>query len=153
MSEFNYPTLLEPKPFVVELPDGSKAEYILSKFPAVAGREIIAKYPSSNIPKLGDYAVSNEIMLKLMHFVAIDQGNAGMLRLGTQTLVDQHVKSWEVLAKLEMAMMEYNCSFFRDGTAYVFLQNVVEMVLEKIGAMLIPSSPPSSPTEKPPSTS
>ena len=46
-------------------------EFIISKFPAVAGREIIAKYPFSSLPKLGDYKINEETMLKLMHYVAV----------------------------------------------------------------------------------
>ena len=63
--------MIEPKEITVETQKGEKRVYILSKFPAVQGREIIAKYPLSAMPKLGDYAVNEETMLKLMAFVAV----------------------------------------------------------------------------------
>jgi hypothetical protein len=145
--------LLDPSELTLTDSAGKERIYILSKFPAVQGREIIAKYPMSNMPKVGDYAVSEEIMLKLMSFVAVDAGGK-QLRLSTRALVDNHVDSWETLAKIEMAMMEKNCSFFRDGTAFTFFEGAVRNMLAKISAILTPSSAPSSPPpEKQPSTS
>lgn len=144
--------LIQPKAFTAADGEGRERTYILSKFPAVQGREIIAKYPTSAIPKLGDYAVSEETMLKLMAFVAVDTGNGIPLRLATRQLVDNHVPDWETLAKIEMAMMEYNCSFFAKGTLLDSLQGVVLKVLARISEISTPSSDQSSPKEKPHST-
>lgn len=116
--------MIEPKEIEIENPDGSKSAYILSKFPAVQGREIIAKYPMSAMPKLGDYAVNEETMLKLMAFVAVPRDSGEPLRLNTRALVDNHVKSWETLARIEMAMMEYNVSFFANGKGSTFLEAI-----------------------------
>src|SRR5262249_48181405 len=115
------------------------------------GREIVAKYPISALPKLGDYAVSEETMLKLMSFVAVDN-NGQPLRLSTKALVNNHVPDFETLAKIEMAMFEYNCSFFRNGTLSDSLQRVVRQVLARISEMSIPSSAKSSPADSPPTT-
>lgn len=117
--------LLEPKEVEIDLPDGTKKTYILSKFPAIQGREIVCKYPLSGMPKLGDYQVNEETMLKLMGFVAVPHGD-GVLRLSTKELVNNHVKSWETLAKLEIGMMEYNCSFFGNGQGSTFLSGLAQ---------------------------
>lgn len=117
--------MIEPKEVEIENPDGTKSRYILSKFPAVQGREIIAKYPLSAMPKLGDYAVNEETMLKLMAFVAVPREGGEPLALTTRALVDNHVKSWETLARVEMAMMEYNVSFFGNGKGSTFLEAIV----------------------------
>lgn len=117
--------LLEPKEVEIDLPDGTKKIYILSKFPAIQGREIVCKYPLSGMPKLGDYQVNEETMLKLMGFVAVPHGD-GVLRLSTKELVNNHVKSWETLAKLEIGMMEYNCSFFGNGQGSTFLSGLAQ---------------------------
>lgn len=151
MAEITLPNLLQPKEMEIADGDGVKRTFILSKFPAVQGREIIAKYPTSAIPKLGDYAVSEETMLKLMAFVGIKNGDQ-VLRLQTRALIDNHVPDWETLAKIEMGMMEYNCSFFRNGTLSVFLGDVVQKVLAKISEISTPSSARSSQTNSPPST-
>jgi hypothetical protein len=143
--------LLDPSPFTVTDQNGKERHFTLSKFPAVQGREIVAKYPTSALPKLGDYAVCEEIMLKLMSFVAVEiQGKP--LRLTTRALVDNHCGDWETLAKIEMAMMEKNCSFFSKGTASAFLEEVVQKILAKITEISTQSSARSSPTTKPPST-
>lgn len=107
--------LLEPKSFTVTTQSKGERSYLLSKFPAVAGREIVAKYPLSLMPKLGDYAVNEETMLKLMAFVGVETGGADPLRLENRTLVDNHVPDWETLARIEWAMIEYNTSFFGQG--------------------------------------
>src|SRR3954449_1968620 len=123
--------LIDPSEFVLEDDAGKPHKYVLSKFPAVQGREIIAKYPTSALPKIGDYAVSEEVMLKLMSFVAADS-NGTLVRLTTRALVDNHVPSWEMLAKIEMAMMEKNCSFFQRGTLSASLADVAQRSLQKI---------------------
>ena len=98
--------------------------FILSKFPAVAGREIIANYSLSAIPKIGDYAVNEQMMLKLMSYVGVVcKGMNEPLRLTTQALIDNHVGGWETLAKVEMSMLELNCSFFQNGLISKFLDD------------------------------
>lgn len=117
--------LLEPKTITVETQKGEQRTYIISKFPAVQGREIIAKYPLSAMPKLGDYAVNEETMLKLMCFVAVNiEGNPEPLALTTRALVDNHLPDWETLARVEVAMMEYNVSFFANGKGSTFLEAI-----------------------------
>ena len=49
--------MIQPREITIADQDGKERRYILSKFPAVEGREIVAKYPISALPKLGDYAV------------------------------------------------------------------------------------------------
>jgi hypothetical protein len=114
--------LLEPKIATINGKD-----FYLSKFPAVAGREIIAKYPLSGLPKLGDYKVNEETMLKLMNFVAVQKGDAS-IRLSTPALIDNHVGDWETLARIEIAMLEYNCSFFQNGRVSTFLEDTAQKV-------------------------
>lgn len=100
--------------------------YVLTKFPAVAGREIVAKYPLSAIPKLGDYAVNEETMLKLMCYVGVPREGKEPLMLTTRALVDNHVPSWETLAKIEMAMLERSCSFFANGRGSTFFEAIAQ---------------------------
>jgi hypothetical protein len=118
--------MLEPKEVPIKLPDGNDKIYVLSKFPAVAGREIVAKYPIAIMPKLGDYQVSEETMIKLMAYVGVKLDNGDTLMLTTRSLIDNHVTSWETLAKIEVAMMEYNCSFFGSGRASGFFDGIAQ---------------------------
>tara|TARA_R110000851_G_scaffold100026_6_gene215470 strand:- start:2642 stop:3094 length:453 start_codon:yes stop_codon:yes gene_type:complete len=121
--------MLEPKEITVKDGNDIEREFIISKFPAIAGREIVAKYPLSGLPKLGDYSVNEETMLKLMKFVAV-KTDAGELQLTTNALVDNHVPDWETLGRLEVAMMEYNCSFFRSGKISSFFDSIKATALQ-----------------------
>lgn len=108
--------LLEPKDLSLTDAKGVARTFVLSKFPAVAGREIVTQYPPSAAPKIGDYYRNEELMLKLMGFVGVRiEGRDEPIVLSTQALIDNHVGDFETLLRIEMAMMEYNCSFFANG--------------------------------------
>lgn len=136
--------MLEPKDVVI---DGKS--FILSKFPAVAGREIVTQYPISAVPKLGDYKTNEDIMLKIMNYVAIPMPNGvKALQLSTRELIDNHVPSWEMLMKVEWEMMSYNCSFFQNGRVSTFLNECAEMLPAWITKTLTPLLQQSSQTGK-----
>lgn len=101
--------------------------YILSKFPATVGREILTQYPTTAMPKVGDYKMNEELMLKLMSYVAVST-ERGPLQLTTRALVDNHVPDAATLMKLEWAMMEKNFSFFANGKGSEFLAGLGEKV-------------------------
>jgi hypothetical protein len=144
--------LLNPVEKTIKTQSGEDRVYILSMFPCIAGREITAKYPLSAIPKLGDYAVNEEVMLKLMSFVGVPiEGRAEPLQLTTKALVENHVPDWETLARIELAMLEMNCSFFRDGRALDFLTSTAQKGQEWISSMLIRLLAQLSKAEKQPS--
>ena len=118
--------LLEPIPLKI----GDK-EYILSKFPATVGREIMMQYPTSAMPKLGDYQTNHSLMLKIMSYVGVViDGRDEPQMLTTEALVNNHVKSAEVLVKLEWAMIQHNFEFFKDGRASGFLESIMARVNE-----------------------
>ena len=125
--------------------------YILSKFPAVAGREIITQYVASGIPKIGDYKVNEEMMLKLMCYVAVPMQNGTPLPLNNRMLIDNHVcgeDAWETLGKIEIAMMEYNCSFFRNGRISTFFDDFARKLPAWITKISMALSAQSSQTTK-----
>lgn len=123
--------------------------YRISKFPATVGREIVAKYPVSNMPKLGDYKVSEEIMLKLMSYVEVVLPERS-IRLSTQELVNNHVPDWEVLAQLEWEMLSYNCSFLTNGKSLSFFEKLAHLAEQKISEILTASLGKSSARAKQP---
>lgn len=125
-------TLIQPKDLTLTRGDGVEKTYIISKFPAVQGREIVCKYPLSGIPKLGDYTVNEETMLKLMGFVSTPELLEKGTMLSTRALIDNHVGDWETLVKIEWAMMEYNCSFFANAKT----SNFFEIITQKAQALL-----------------
>lgn len=144
--------MIEPKSITLPTQAGETRNYVLSKFPAIAGREIVAKYPLSNVPKLGDYNVSEEVMLKLMAHVGVETTpGQPPLMLTTRGLVDNHVPDWEVLARLEWAMLEYNCSFFGNGLNSDFFASIRAKAPAWISQILTALSAQSSQADKPPS--
>lgn len=144
--------MLEPKDIEITTQSGETRNYVISKFPAIAGREIIAKYPISAIPRLGDYDVNEETMLKLMSYVGVRAGDQ-IVNLKTKALVDNHVPDWETLAHLELEMINYNCSFFENGRASTFFEGIAQTFQAKILEMLTDLSEQSSRKEKPASES
>lgn len=114
--------LIKPKEFVI-----NEKTYILSRFPAVEGREIACKYPTSAIPKLGDYETNEQTMFKLMSYVcAVINGEK--VRLDNRALINNHVEDWETLMKIEAAMIEYNASFFQNGRISSFFEDFAQNV-------------------------
>ena len=105
--------LIDPKEITINF-EGEELKFNISKFPATVGREIITQYPVSNIPKLGNYLESENIMLKLMQYVERVYDDRTQ-PLTSKILIDNHVPSWEVLIKLEAYVLDYNCSFFELG--------------------------------------
>lgn len=123
---------LEQKEIVI---DG--CTFIISKFPAVEGREIFSKYATTNVPKIGQYEASQEIMLKAMAYVQrVPADGSEPVTLQTKTLVNNHVPSWETLTKLEWELLKYNFSFFRNGKASDFLTNVGALARSEVSKML-----------------
>lgn len=130
--------ILEPVEKTIEAADGTERVYILSKFDAISGREIVTQYPISAVPKIGEYKTNEEMMFKIMKFVCVDV-NGQQLSLSTPSLIKNHVPDWETLAKIELAMMEYNCSFFRNGKISNFLENLTEKLPQLATSILTDS--------------
>ena len=52
--------LIKPKEITVKDSDGDEKTFIISKIPAVDAREVLSKYPTANIPKVGEYRTSED---------------------------------------------------------------------------------------------
>lgn len=138
--------LIEPKEIEI---DGKT--FIISKFPAIPGREIAVNYSISALPKLGDYSTNEKMMLKMMNYIAVPHGT-GNIRLSTQELINNHVPSWETLMKLEKEIYSYNMSFFLKGRISNFLGDTAQKLPQWISKILTDSLGQLLQTEKQPST-
>ncbi|MGC6226087.1 hypothetical protein [Proteus mirabilis] len=143
--------LIKPKEITVIDSDRQQHTFIISRLPATIGREILAKYPLSNAPKIGDYEVSKEAMLKMMAYVAVEK-EGQEIYLKTNTLIDNHVPDGEALIRLELEMLKYNTSFFGNGGSQNFLQYLLgklsgslPSIIKTLMASLPSSSQPASP--------
>lgn len=142
--------MLDPKPIEIKDQDGNIRHFILHKVPAVPMREIVSKYPTANLPRIGDYATSEAVALKLLAF-AHAVTPTGAIPLNSSALVNNHCKDWEVMAQLELAMLEYNVSFFGSVKNFASWEGFLKTHLPKILSMLTASLQPLSPTDAPPS--
>lgn len=125
---------IQPKEIQIE-----DKKFIISKYPAIAGREIVVNFIASGIPKVGCYAINEEMMLKSMNYVARINENGSTTVLSNKSLIDNHVvsddSSWEMLISLEKQILEYNCAFFRNGWISNLLETFTQNVPKWISKM------------------
>lgn len=141
-----------PKSVMIKGYDGTEKEFIIDKFPATVGVEILAKGSLSALPKVGEYPVFDETMLKALSFVAVPT-DTGMIWLSTRALVDNHIPDAESIMRLLVELGQYNYSFFQYGTLSTFFGALGQKVLVWITKTLIPSLAQSLPKDAPRSKS
>lgn len=145
---------LEPKDVTLKTQNGVDRIYLISKFNAQLGRELVAKYPVANMPKLGEYSVSEECMFKLMTCVAaLAPDKRTWIPLVSPALYNNHVPDWETGGKIEGAMWEHNCSFFGNEKASIFFGDIALNLRRWITSMLTDLLAQSSQKKGPPFTS
>lgn len=112
-------------------------EFVISKLPATVGREILYKYTSAgkNILTDGSYAVSEEVMLKLMSYVGVYVDNR-LVEFKTAEIINNHVKSAMTLLKLEKEMWSYNFDFFTPDKISTFFSKLSDLTEHKTTEIL-----------------
>ena len=135
--------LIKPQNITVKDRDGNEHSFVISRLPATVGREILAKYPVANVPKLGDYGTSTEAMFLMMRYVGIEREDGSILTLKTQALIDNHVPDGEALIRLELEMLKYNTSFFGLAGNSDFVGSLLQKYLPQVIKTLMDSLPPS----------
>lgn len=128
--------LLHPKEVEIPTLDGEIRTYIISRLPAIPGREVAVQYFPAALPKVGDYTLNEAMMRKLLAYVGVPREGADPLMLTTDALINNHVPDWQALARLELAMMDHNSNFFRDGRASIFLTGLKGKAESKITGIL-----------------
>lgn len=115
---------IEPKQITL-----SGKTYVLTKFPATVGREIITQYPMTALPKIGEYKTNHALMLKIMSYVGVMvDGRHDPLMLTTEDLINNHIAKTEDLMRIEWAMIEHSFDFFADGRASGWLGMVADRI-------------------------
>lgn len=137
------PELIKPKDITIKDLDGVEHTFIISRLPATVGREILAKYPVANAPKIGDYGVSSEAMRLMMKYVAIPREMADPLCLTTQALIDNHIPDGQTLIRLEFEMLGYNTDFFGIGSNQDLVGSLIRKYVPLIMSTVTSSLPPS----------
>lgn len=143
--------LIKPKEIQIKDCDGVEKTFIISRVPAIPMREVMAKYPVSNIPKLGEYQASKDVMKLLMSYVAVqfdDGQNTREIRLVNEALINNHIVDGEQLLRIEYAMLQYNTSFFGQGDLSAFLHGLIAKHLPSIIQTVTDSLRASSPATR-----
>jgi hypothetical protein len=143
--------LIKPKEIVIKDQDGNDLTFTISKFSAWDGREICTQYPLSAIPKLGDYPRNEELSRKIVSHCGVTI-NGNLIVLNTKDVARNHIPDWEVLMKLEKETIQYNCSFFLNGSLSTFFGVLAKKIPPLITKMLTDSWAQSSTAAKPAST-
>lgn len=115
-------TLIKPQDIEV---DGKS--YVISKFPAMVGIEIATKLTMEYLKNVGDYNIFQDLILKVMSYVAAKDDAGNYRALNHKGLIDSFLNteySTESLLKIIAHMAEYNFSFFQKGSLLTFLENI-----------------------------
>lgn len=123
--------LIKPLEIEVKDIDGILHKFTISRLPAVAGREILAKYLGGTMPKVGDYKDNHESMLKMMKYVAVEI-DGQLQTLETQSLIDNHIPDTECLLRLEIEMIRHNTSFFGNAGSSSLLDFLLQKIKDSI---------------------
>ena len=148
-------TLIKPRDITIADLDGVERHYRISRFPAIAGLEIIAKVPSNIATLSKQLPHLKELVSQMCKYVAIDapteDGGTHEITLSTQALIDNHVPDGETLLRLLFELMRYNTSFFgsADQSILDYLVGRLAASLPKIIQTLTPLLQPSSPSDSP----
>jgi hypothetical protein len=102
------PTLLAPKEVTI-----SGKQFLLSKLPAIAGRETLLAYTESMDSATGEIQFAKvplEKSLRLISFASVKIGE-GWQRLSTDALVNAHISNVGVYMELEKLMLNHSLDF------------------------------------------
>jgi len=147
--------LLKPKQITLVDGDGVSRTYHLGRMDCLTGLEIVSRFITSGIPKLGEWNTSKDMILKAMQYVAIelpDGTTTRLQRLLSESAVTNHIPSWEMLIVVFKEVMEHNSYFFSSGKASSLVEVLVQKFLQSLTEMFTRLSQPSSNTEQPAST-
>jgi hypothetical protein len=144
--------LLQPKDFVITDREGKERTYVISKIPFMNSKKIVTQYPTSLLPKIGDYGLHEQMTVLLMSYVGVPQKTGEPLRLTTRELIDNHVPDLQTGLALERELAQYNWGFFLQDDLSNFWERVKMIFKTFVQQTLTDSLQQLSPTEKPPST-
>ena len=128
--EINYPQLKSKEITLTDM-DGEDVRFKLHRVPAILGRKIFSQYIPTAMPKIGNYADNERLMLELLVYVQVaHEGN--WLPLNNQIMIDSHVTSWEMLVSLEKEMVCFNTNFLQKGNLSRVFQSLIAKVVSEL---------------------
>lgn len=94
---------------------GASQEFYISKLPVTVAREIAFKYPVVLANRIQYYEESLDMMRKILKYVCVKLDGDKLQPLDSEIMINNHVKSAEILLSLENEMLKYNFGFFSVG--------------------------------------
>jgi hypothetical protein len=136
--------VIQPKTVEIPCQDGSTRSYVISKFPAIEGREIVTQYVATAIQKADGYKANEDLMLKAMCYVSALNSEGQEIKLTTRALVNNHVPDFEALMRLEAALLDYNTNFMHRAKSFISSSDIEGKAMAWISRMLTHLSAQSS---------
>lgn len=127
--------MIKPKTITVVDIDGDEKQYIITRFPATVGMEILYRLPSSGIPKIGDFAELKEVRDDIFKYVYAVTEN-GEISLSTNALIDNHITDGETAYKVMGAMLSYNYQTVGKLTSGGFFDSISGKLLDTARSLL-----------------
>lgn len=121
--------------------------FVIHKLPATVAIEVMARGVAGAIPKTGDFAVVEEMMIKTMGYVAIRKPGVPDLFITSKELIDNQCVDYKTYLSVLEAIREYNDLFFIAGSLSNFYENTIMTLPAKIMKMFIHLSQSSSTQE------
>ena len=127
--KINYPQLKSSEINLTDM-DGEDFCFKVHRVPATLGRKIFSQYIPTALPKVGNYADNERLMLELLSYVQVShEGN--WIALDSQLMIDSHVTSWEMLISLEKEMVCFNTNFLQKGSLSAVFQSLITRVVSE----------------------
>ena len=126
--------------------------FVIHKLPATVAVEVMMRSAGNAIPKAGDFAVVEEMMLKTMGYASIRRKDLPDLQLNSRELIDNHCVDYKTYLKVLEEVRSYSQLFGVAGNLLDFFERVIQMLPAKIRSMLTQESPVSSTPSSQPST-
>ena len=138
--------LIEPKDISV-----NGKTFVIHKLPATVAIEVMMRSAGGAIPKAGDFATVEAMMIKTMNYVVIRRSGQSDLRLGSKEMIDNHCVDYKTYLTVLEEIRQYNQLFGIAGSLSDFCANLIRMLPAKLASMLTQPSPASSTPEAQPS--
>jgi hypothetical protein len=126
--------------------------FVIHKLPATVAVEVMMRSAGNAIPKAGDFAVVEEMMLKTMAYASIRRKDLPDLQLNSRELIDNHCVDYKTYLKVLEEVRQHSQLFGIAGNLLTFFESVIQMLPAKIAKMLTDVSLASSTRSSPPST-
>lgn len=127
--------MIKPQEIQIKDMDGLEKTFIITRFPATIGMEILYKLPTSGIPKIGDFDVLKTVRDDVFKYVYV-KTDVGDIALNTHALIDNHVTDAETAYKIMGAMLSYNFDSIKKLTSSVSLDSISAKILSTAQTLL-----------------